>query len=767
MPRRPLLAAALGLHFGAAVAAGAPALGADATSGRRGSGGGGAGSDGGVGRWARAVAVGEALTEAASQQLPLAWSTSLASTVARGATTTTMAPTVGASLTTSSTTKRTTTMPVASVRVLSVDEEMETEVFNETDDSDAATSATTSSAAKATSTASVTMSAIGSTTTGTTSEVSETTSTTTETVSSTISITTTPASATTARSGFPELNGTSDSTSTLGMEKATTTATTTSTAIESIQTSEPEATTTAARSTSTATESVQTTEFEAASTSTLAPSTASTNTTSQFEVGNSAPIPGSVDLQVSDTDWFLSGDPAVSRLLADGLAAAFGVGTDLVKITGIYPVARRRRRRRLRGDEADGVSLDDPFVVDALFEVAVQEAMRRLKSGAIRIEFELSIAATSDGSGDASDLTTLPSVPQSVVVSELQQALEDGGLQVQVLCAQEASWHSANSEQACGKPTETIVLGASSGEANEPSGSFVVQSFIDQHLVPYGVASAGLLVALIFLCCCWFQARRRRRRKDQMDKDGGDPDPCADELDPPLFGGRKELPPAEERPASASSSSGLHGAPKEVQQGALDQTQGQGTPSGSSCGDLRAAVSLHSPAKLAAVAGKSDGGGGALLSGAEDFDNRPVDDATLDSPPEALQVSPAALARWVRKVYTRYNPKKLYLVDDLLEDYKGRERELVDLITHKYRLHPSHFEHHYSRSAGGASCGACGNGDAGGDVAGGCDVGHSSIFLSCVVPDVDGGRMRQRPQFALPPPVEVLGRQPTVPSPTG
>mmetsp|Transcript_85152 Transcript_85152/g.206443 ORF Transcript_85152/g.206443 Transcript_85152/m.206443 type:complete len:181 (+) Transcript_85152:72-614(+) len=78
-------------------------------------------------------------------------------------------------------------------------------------------------------------------------------------------------------------------------------------------------------------------------------------------------------------------------------------------------------------------------------------------------------------------------------------------------------------------------------------------------------------------------------------------------------------------------------------------------------------------------------------------DDRPVAEGAVDSPRAflrhattgcslSLALEQITLSDWVREVYARYNPAKAQRVDALLEEYKGREAELVDTISQKYRL---------------------------------------------------------------------------------
>lgn len=242
--------------------------------------------------------------------------------------------------------------------------------------------------------------------------------------------------------------------------------------------------------------------------------------------------------------------------------------------------------------------------------------------------------------------------------------------------------------------------------------------------VPWGLLIIGVLAMCISTSCycCW---RRRRRRKSvrasarrDSERDGADP----------LFNGRQELPPAV---------------------GAL-----QPVPES----DEEALTFIESPA--AGLKAAPFEGAGVVFAAQKpsdvDVDSRRLDvQEQLEDPypavalrsmpaSQASQIPPAALAKWTRTVYARYNPKKLHTVDKLIADHKGREQELVDSISTKYRLHPVHFERHYSRSTGAlASCGGCGEG------LDGCSKGFrgggaASSFAGVVpVPEVAGPRWQK------------------------
>mmetsp|Transcript_1991 Transcript_1991/g.6030 ORF Transcript_1991/g.6030 Transcript_1991/m.6030 type:complete len:180 (-) Transcript_1991:135-674(-) len=106
---------------------------------------------------------------------------------------------------------------------------------------------------------------------------------------------------------------------------------------------------------------------------------------------------------------------------------------------------------------------------------------------------------------------------------------------------------------------------------------------------------------------------------------------------------------------------------------------------------------------LCAAAGVGDGAKEAPGSPNSDVDSRPVGELLL---PEGPALNVAVVKPWLRKVYARYNPKKLHRVDQLLKEYHGREAELVAVVSHKYRLDPSHFERHYSRTQRSGECGS-------------------------------------------------------------
>lgn len=95
----------------------------------------------------------------------------------------------------------------------------------------------------------------------------------------------------------------------------------------------------------------------------------------------------------------------------------------------------------------------------------------------------------------------------------------------------------------------------------------------------------------------------------------------------------------------------------------------------------------------------------------QDAETRDVGEVVvcIGEPGEAMPaVLPrAVVAKWVKKVYARYNPKKLDRVDELLNQYRGNEAALVEAITQKYRLHPKHFPRHYESSCNTESFLAC------------------------------------------------------------
>mmetsp|Transcript_69415 Transcript_69415/g.199092 ORF Transcript_69415/g.199092 Transcript_69415/m.199092 type:complete len:615 (-) Transcript_69415:81-1925(-) len=451
------------------------------------------------------------------------------------------------------------------------------------------------------------------------------------------------------------------------------------------------------------------------------------------------PFVGSVRMEVSDTTWFLSGDARVDAVLRPAIAYAHGVGTDDVTVTGVSLSSARLRLLRSKSGAAD---------------VGARGRPRRLAAGAIRVDYKLlagsAVFVSSYGAARA-------------IRDRLESALVNEGLDVVLGCVVDLCADENCTFEACGNETSRGVLEESlqalaPTQSPAPEHSFVyqVEHLIDEYLVPWGILVIGCLVLMVCFCCrLWFRGRRRRRKsKEPATPDRGDDDP-------PLFPGHQDRSPAVERRdqsssrcKSCSSSTDTFGA--ESMFGGAGGTQaacapGEFTPTGSnSRPSERNEEDLCTPPRFG-------GGGGGLSSapfygGAQgsaskvaamrgfDSDSRPLDvrwqlegpeAAILGCQPAAPEISQAALARWVRMVYGRYNPKKLDRVDPMVAEYKGREQELVDAISQKYRLHPSHFERHYSRSAPVGACGACACGAGDGSTGGG---NTSALGLTGVLP---------------------------------
>lgn len=426
-------------------------------------------------------------------------------------------------------------------------------------------------------------------------------------------------------------------------------------------------------------------------------------------------------LEVSDTTWFLSGDARVEAVLRPAIAYVHGVGTDEVAVTGVSLASARLRLLRSKSGGAD---------------VGARGMPRRLAAGAIRVDYKLLAGSV---------VFVSSYVTARAIRDRLEFAFVIEGLDVVLRCVVDLCADGNCTVEACGNETSRDVLEETSLQSPAPEHSLVyqVQHLIDEYFVPWGILVIGGLVLMVCLCCgLWFRGRRRRKSKELATQELASPYRADD--DPPLFPGHQDRSPAVERRDRAA------------------RAPGEFTPTGSnSRPSERNEEDLCTPPRFGGA-----GGGGGLSSapfygGAQgsaskvaamrgfDSDSRPLDvtwqlegpeAAILGCQPAAPEISQAALARWVRMVYGRYNPKKLDRVDAMVAEYKGREQELLDAISQKYRLNPSHFERHYSRSASVGACGACACGAGDGGTGGG---NTSALGLTGVLPSPAHGPPQQ------------------------
>jgi len=429
------------------------------------------------------------------------------------------------------------------------------------------------------------------------------------------------------------------------------------------------------------------------------------------------PFYGTLGFQVSDVSWFLSGSSEVADLLSKGIAKAYGVDQEHVIV---LEVSAARRRLELARPEA--------FLVGA--------SPRRLASGAIVVKY-----------GIAGGLLT-PEAAGSIAVETLQSSLtqvfEAVGIDITVRCA------AVVGEQGCAaslKPREAEV------DPEEPE-----DDDDDDKWMRVFVGVGGGLTALIVGYMAFSQFRRSRQAKKAAEA------AQEDARDPPLFQGRKERSPAVEQvqPEQVDRSTSMSQDFTDFAMGtnrvgnkeptivedpptpptalraarspapSQDATQMRSSPPGSrpkqhprgfrqeesetesetesgSDNDKHPKFTprrIGQPGTLGRWSPWTDTKRTNLCSGcaALDEDSRPVGERVTLSPRD---VPEDALAKWVKKVYARYNPSKLDRVDQLVKDYKDQEATLVEMITEKYRLHPSYYPRYLQRSTQLLACGAC------------------------------------------------------------
>jgi len=315
---------------------------------------------------------------------------------------------------------------------------------------------------------------------------------------------------------------------------------------------------------------------------------------------------------------------------------------------------------------------------------------------------------------------------------------------VKVLCA------ALSSPSAAGNETENACDDYDPTLYEEPRETAIEKSSI----MPLVVGISGVFTALLVLYLMGrviVRQRRRERIKCASLRAGLDPND-----DPLLFRGKRDMTPlgapktatpitfqpkpepdpafaeeeSEQSPSRrASSSDGEYDDDDEYDEGEESEEESEMTSDEevTSASESATPKSANRPSRRGQqlfVAGTSSSAG--ALPGVRsrasanrffmnlDADRKVVDDEWARQ--VVKKIPHQELETWIRDVYKRYNPQKAAHVDQLLREYKGKEDKLAALvngITQKYRLHPSHFARHFQRNsfscdANPESCAACG-----------------------------------------------------------
>lgn len=416
----------------------------------------------------------------------------------------------------------------------------------------------------------------------------------------------------------------------------------------------------------------------------------------------------------------------MDRLLQHGFANAYRVELHQVNVSNVAAMQRRLQGRKL------ATSRDDAAVTGRISALRLDRRSlaslaepRRLGSGNIIVHYELHTGGQAPEAVAAVDAQTIE--------EGMRIAFQGSGLQLIVVCME-----SDAKAESCDDVSST-----SSVQLREVSATLK-----QKNIIPVIVGISGLCTLLLIVYLIIRSIVRKRAHTLAATQQNND--------DPLLFpSGAKERSPAgqdegpsvggvqadscgeaicsREDKSKSSRGSSSNSCTDESDEEDCDSDETNSTSKRPGLGgvpfacrdDASPATSMRIDSTSSAFNGSlfhssesletmySRHGGRSCVSFADrsspdnlrlDVDTRLVDSEEKEQN-KVHDIRRDVLEGWIKKVYSRYNPQKLDRIVDLLSEYEGKEEQLVQAITQKYRLHPTHFPRHFQRSS--PSCGAC------------------------------------------------------------